>query len=141
MVLITSIAVAQIRKRLDVATAHERFGRISDAAYPLRVELSDVTLRKHAVLAEPRALGACQLTREHHERAEHHEHEYADANDNLHRELRERGASKEDAIGDQRREQDPVCDQQRSERVDDIGEESQPAGAVGMRRDELKLDA
>ena len=51
------------------------------------------------------------------------------------------GAVKEDAIGDQAREQHPVREEQRSERVDDIGEESQPADAVGMRRDELEVDA
>ena len=72
---------------------------------------------------------------------EHQEHEGADATDNLHRELRELGAVKEDAIGDQAREQDPVREEQRSERVDDIGEESQPADAVGMGRDELEVDA
>ena len=72
---------------------------------------------------------------------EHQEHERADAADNLHRELRERGAVKEDAIGDQAREQDPVREEHRSERVDDIGEESQPADAVGMGRDELEVDA
>ena len=62
-------AVGQVGKRLDVGAADERFVRVAVAAYPLRVELSDVALRKHAVLAEARALGACELSRKHHERA------------------------------------------------------------------------
>ena len=48
---------------------------------------------------------------------------------------------KEDAIGDQAREQDPVREEQRSKRVDHIREESQSADAVGMCRDEPELDA
>ena len=133
--------VRQIGKRLDVGAAHERFGRVSAAAQPLRIELSGVALRQHAVLAEARALGACELSRKHHERTEHKEHECADGPDNLDRELLELGSVKEDAIGDQAREQDPVRDEHRRERVNDIGEESQPADAVGMGRDELELDA
>ena len=46
--------VRQIGKRLDVGAAHERFGRVAAAAQPLRVELSDVALREHAVFAEAR---------------------------------------------------------------------------------------
>ena len=53
----------------------------------------------------------------------------------------ELGSGKEDAIGDQAGEQDPVREEQRSERVNDIAEESQPADAVGMGRDELEVDA
>ena len=49
----------------------------------------------------------------------------------LHRELRELGAGKKDAIGDQAREQDTVRDEQRRER-EAVAKESQATDAVGM---------
>jgi hypothetical protein len=74
--------------------------------------------------------------REQQERSQHHEQQKHRNHGNLHLEVQQRGAAKEDAIGDQAGEQDAMRQQKGRERNHGLREEPEAADAVRMRGDQ-----
>jgi len=133
-------AATEIREGLQIAAAEQRFALGRSPAQPLRIEGGCAVLGQSSVLLH--AVLAClrKLRREHQERSEHDTQDDDDERHGFDAKIRELSAGIEDAVRERARDHHAMRDGERYECVHRVGEEAEPAEAIGVGRDQAPLD-